>query len=106
MKLPFVLRDRAAQGNFDELVKRLGFERVKIGTVTLTFTASADSAIATVTHGLATTPRLVVVGGIVEVGSRAVQAFRETPGATTFRVFGRSDVAFTGTSVHDWIAAA
>jgi hypothetical protein len=59
MKLPFTLRDRPVQGNFDMLAGHLGFERVRIGTVQLVFTASALTPSIPVAHGLGLAPRLV-----------------------------------------------
>ena len=106
MKLPFISRDRDTQGNFDALVKRLGIERIGGGSLSLTWTASADSAVATVTHNLGWTPRLVLVSPTVQVGTRTIVVYTETPGATTFRAFGRADGAFSGTISFPWVAFA
>lgn len=76
---------------------------VRFGIVTLSFTASTDSAAATVTHGLDHTPSLVLVGNTVIFGTRIVVAYAEAPGPSTFRVFGKADAAFTGTSLHYWL---
>lgn len=77
---------------------------VRFGTVTLTFTASVESGVATVTHGFTSAPLFVVVANTMVVGSRELTGFAEAPGATTFRAFARSSSSFTGTSVHPWLA--
>lgn len=85
MKLPFVARDRDVQGNFDALVKALGFSRVKAGSGTLTFPGASTFTNGTVvTHGLGTTPVAVLVTGTF--GATMVSV--NTVGATTFTAIG------------------
>lgn len=106
MKGPYSIRDRAVQGNFDRIFTALGFEQVKRGTVQLTWTASTDSATATVTHGLRGTPSIVIIQPLVEIGVRSIVFYVETPGASTFRVFGRADGSFSGSYTVPWVAFA
>lgn len=107
MKFPFTLRDRSAQANFDRVGLQLGFERVRIGLVTFTFTASALSPTVTVPHGLGTTPKLVIVSNQFIVGTADVAGYSANFTATDFLAFGRAlNGAWTGSIIHSWLAAA
>lgn len=58
MKLPFVVRDRAIQGNFDQIASALGFTRIVMGTSTASWPGgAAKSNQLVVAHGLGVTPR-------------------------------------------------
>ena len=110
MRLPHVLRDRDAQANFDDLVKRLGFERVKIGSGTVTWPgATPISDPVTVDHGLGSTPRAVLVTGNTNQGEVvAFQAYGKT--STQFQVEGEFVRGFMpgagAASGFDWVAYA
>lgn len=75
------------------------------GTGTLTFSASPDSATATIAHGLPTAPTTVVAT------SRNASAFGEIPilnvgliDASVFEINGQTTASFTGTVNFSWIA--
>jgi hypothetical protein len=108
MKLPFTSGDRGVQGNFDKLAGQLGFERVRTGVVTVTFTASALSATATVLHGLGVVPKLVIVQNwnITGVADGTSHTDRALWTATQFTVFSRASAAITQSPTVTWIAAA
>jgi hypothetical protein len=85
MRLPFTVRDRDVQANFDRLLGLLGFNKLRKGNGTLTWAGgSATTGSTTVTHGLGTTPSEVLV--TANNPPVAVAVFTGTPGATTFTV--------------------
>jgi hypothetical protein len=108
MKLPFTLRDRPVQGNFDMLAGHLGFERVRIGTVQLVFTASALTASIPVAHGLGLAPRLVIVQNwmVTGVADGTSHTDRALWTATQFTVFSRASATITRSPIVTWLAAA
>jgi hypothetical protein len=85
MRLPFTVRDRDVQANFDKLVGLLGFNKLRKGTGTLTWGGgTATTGSASVTHGLGSTPsEVIVTANNPPVG---VGIYTGTPGATTFTV--------------------
>jgi hypothetical protein len=90
MRLPFTVRDRDVQGNFDWLLKRFldtggRSAGIRFGSGTLTWPGgSAFTNATSVTHGLGTTPAAVLVTG--SGGATLVTA--NTVGATTFNALG------------------
>jgi hypothetical protein len=107
MKLPFVIRDRNIQGNFDRLGQLLGLEKLRIGSGTLTFPGgSTFTSETTVTHGLGTTPRAVLVTGTFGASMVSVNDV----GATTFDALGctidGSTPAAATAGTFFWLAAA
>lgn len=108
MRLPFTLRDRSVQGNFDLLAGHLGFERVRIGTVQLVFTASALTASIPVAHGLGATPKLVIVQNWMIAGTAdgTSHTDRSLWTASQFTVFSRASAAITQSPTVTWVAAA
>lgn len=106
MKLPFTLRDRDAQANFDRLTTLLGFNVLRKGTGSATWTAAQVSGAVTVSHGLGRTPTLVLVT-FAAVGS-GQHAFAEygNVGASSFDVVGWSPAAFSASLGFSWLAAA
>ena len=107
MRLPFTVRDRDVQANFDKLLGLLGFNILRKGTGTVTFPGgSAFTSETTVPHGLGTTPSQVLVtstGAVTHVTVNDV-------GVTTFDVVGATIDGSTpaaGTSgTFYWIAFA
>lgn len=101
-KLQDVLTTPGSQLPFLQLTAA-GGRKVAFGTVTLTFTASAVSGIATVTHGLGTTPVVAgCLGGQTGVAAVAFAVGNYT--STTFQVQAQAFASFTGTVVCPWIA--
>ena len=89
-----------------QLQGALGGKRIQVGTATFTFTASVDSAVATITfpEPFDAAPKVFVANRVV-VGTRSIVAYVEDPTASQFRAFARSDgAAFTGSSAHAYIA--
>jgi hypothetical protein len=63
VKLPFTLRDRPTQANFDKLAGALDFNHVKVLRVTFVWPGGTPLATPqTVAHGLGATPTAVVFG--------------------------------------------
>lgn len=107
MKLPFTVRDRAIQTNFDKMAAGIAFERVRTGRVQLTFTGSDTSAIVTVPHGLGMTPTAVLVSNQFIVATVDVVGYSANFTATDFLAVGRSlSGPWTGSLFHFWLAAA
>ena len=107
MKFPFVIRDRNIQGNFDRLGQLLGFERVKVGTATMTFTASTEGDVLVISHGLGKTPTNIQITGYdaPAPGNRPIFTL-EAIDSSTFEVGGEVASAFTGTVDFYWLATA
>jgi hypothetical protein len=105
MKLPFVLRDRNAQANFDRLLAALDFEKLKIGSGSVVFTAAVDSSNVLVSHGLGGTPKGVWVQ-FHDTGSLTATPAPNvfSASATTFNLIGHNATAITGTIPFYWLA--
>lgn len=74
---------------------------MRLGTDSVTFTASATSATTAVSHGLGSTPTAVFTQWIdANIDGHAVTS----PDATTFSVTARYVSAVTGTSFFYWLA--
>jgi hypothetical protein len=108
MRLPFTVRDRDVQANFDWLLKRFldtggRSGSIRFGTAVVTFSAADTSDTETVTHGLGTTPVAVVVSA--NIFSPGIFAVTQSVGATTFqtRAITRSGT-HTGDVTIFWIA--
>lgn len=90
-----------------QLQGALGGKQIRVGMDTLTWTASMDSnAPKVITHGLDHAPTIVAVFNADTTGSYAGIASYTTdiPDATTFRVYGRTPVALTGSKGIYWLA--
>lgn len=83
--------------------------KVVFGSATLTWTAAVTSAVATVTHGLGTTPVSVVLGMQAAAGRADLFAviINASITSTQFQlqgVVGNQAVAFTGSAPCYWVA--
>jgi len=102
------IQDPTAQRNFQTLSRLLidtGGRSVglRFGADTVTFTASVNSAVKTVTHGLGRTPITVVATASGSLGWNVLRVFNFT--ATTFDVQGHdTDAARTGSDAIYWVA--
>lgn len=77
---------------------------MRFGTQTLAFTASTNSAAATVTHGLDKTPSVIVAAALNASFGNIPNPDFNTVGATTFDMLGEVKTSFTGSVTMMWIA--
>lgn len=85
-----------------------GITSMTFGQSTITFTASVNSAVLTVSHGLGVIPVFVGPVGVVPAGAPnfAVDAYVEigSYNISTFKLFGISHTATTGSVTIPWLA--
>ncbi len=81
-----------------------GSRKINLGESSVTFTASAESAIKEIEHGLGVKP--VYVGAMLEATTgTTLIAFRTTERTTTkFKLFANASSAISGTFTVGWIA--
>lgn len=78
--------------------------KIAFGTVSVAFAASPSSSTATITHGLGTTPAVVLATMRGLGPGVAVYPVTGSVGATTFQVQGEATAAITATVTIDWLA--
>jgi hypothetical protein len=90
-----------------QLQGMLGGKAIRVGADTMHWSASTDSdAPKVITHGFDHAPTIVAVFNADTAGSYAgIAAFTtDLPDATTFRAYGRTPSAITGTKAIYWLA--
>jgi hypothetical protein len=89
-----------------QLQGALGGKTIRVGTDTMTWTASTDAGPKTIAHGLGRAPVVVFVTNGDTVGSYpGIAAFTVlNVSATTFDTYGRTAGAITGTKAIFWLA--
>jgi hypothetical protein len=110
INLENLLDGSIADRNFQALA-RLGIDTggqsvgIRFGVATLSWTASTDSAVLTVTHGLGRTP-VVVVANSFSAASFASVPYCTTLSftSTSFGLAGIVRAAFTGSTQVCWVA--
>jgi len=87
-----------------QLQGALDGKTIRVGTGTLVFTASTDSADATITHGLGTMPTTVLACAASAPNFTDIPSFNaHTLGATTFLMNGRKAAASTVNVTFYWL---
>jgi hypothetical protein len=119
MKLPWPLVEahESVQDNMDALASALpntplmqtfiqlasgASRKIAFGTTSLTWTAAAQSAVRTVTHGLGVTPLVVLL--TFKTSGVVITPHHQNETTTTFDAFGNATAAITATVNLDWLA--
>jgi hypothetical protein len=107
--LEHVLTGDGVERNFDKLrslVPDTGGQsiRLRFGMATLSFTASSDSNVLDVAHGMDPQPLLVIAGGRMVNGVASHTAHVGEIGATTFELYAKRTAAATEDLDFPWLA--